>query len=91
MLKVFVYGTLMKGMSRAHKLVNSDCMGMAIMTVELFDLGSFPALLPGDGTVFGELYEVTEEALQSLGWVESYDENAPDDSLYLRLPATVII
>lgn len=44
----------------------------------LYDLGAYPALLPGEGTVQGELYTMTDPVtlLSSLDAVEGY---RPDD------------
>lgn len=44
----------------------------------------YPALLPGNETVVGEIMEpVDEDLLQTLDWLEDYDEQG-SDNLYTR-------
>jgi gamma-glutamylcyclotransferase (GGCT)/AIG2-like uncharacterized protein YtfP len=71
--RVFVYGTLMKGFPLHHRLRNGMYLGQA--TLEGYEMyavggGGYPAIVPGTGTVHGELYEVDEGTLYSLDLVE---------------------
>ena len=50
----------------------------------LYDLGPCPAMVPGAGVVYGEVYEVSEEALQAIDWVEGVP------ILYRREPIEVV-
>jgi gamma-glutamylcyclotransferase (GGCT)/AIG2-like uncharacterized protein YtfP len=69
---LFVYGTLKRGGSRHWILQNFPLLGLAkAKGFVLYDLGPYPAMVPGAGVVYGEVYEVSEEALQALDWVES--------------------
>lgn len=55
---IFVYGTLMSGES-AHALLApyvQRSMTATLSDVELYDLGAYPVLVTGVGTVYGELY-----------------------------------
>ena len=54
--KVFVYGTLMRGLSRHHYMSDGRFEGEASAKGRLISLGEYPALLDGAGTVRGELY-----------------------------------
>ena len=36
----------------------------------LYDLGAYPGMVPGDGVVHGEVYEIPEGLLRWLDWVE---------------------
>ena len=81
---IFVYGTLLKGLERAHVLSSSPCLGPALAQAQLFDLGSYPGIDEGNDNVIGELYEVTPETLAELDSIEGYFENSPESSLYLR-------
>ncbi|MBF0266559.1 MAG: gamma-glutamylcyclotransferase [Gammaproteobacteria bacterium] len=81
---IFIYGTLLKGMSRNHVLEQSEFVGYAITRGLIYDLGSYPALTAGDNTVCGELYEVTDEVLATLDNIEGYYEAEPENSLYIR-------
>jgi len=68
---LFVYGTLKRGGSRHWIIENLPFLGRAkAKGFVLYDLGPYPAMVPGAGVVYGEVYEVSKEALQSLDWVE---------------------
>jgi gamma-glutamylaminecyclotransferase len=88
-VRVFVYGTLMKGHVNHRVLVELEArpLGEArtIAPRTLVDLGPYPALLPADEArdavrpaVTGELFEVAEAALEVL----DVFEGCPD--LYRR-------
>ena len=68
---LFVYGTLKRGGSRHWIIENLPFLGRAkAKGFVLYDLGPYPAMVPGAGLVYGEVYEVSEEALKALDWVE---------------------
>lgn len=82
--KVFVYGTLLQGKMR-HPVVESErYLGPAMVRGELIDLGHYPALIEGSGTVVGEVYEVRSTTLEQLDRIEGYDPGHPAASLYHR-------
>ena len=77
---VFVYGTLLRG-ERNHDyyLHDKTCLGKAQITgFDMYDTGSYPAIIPGKGTVNGELYEITQEDLKRLDYLEG------EGDLYIR-------
>ena len=77
--KVFVYGTLMRGENNHHFLENSKCLGMsAIEGYDMYNVGWFPAIIPGNGRVPGELYEVPENDMASIDMLEG------EGNLYIR-------
>ncbi|MCA1790542.1 MAG: gamma-glutamylcyclotransferase [Thioalkalivibrio sp.] len=84
MTRLFVYGTLLRGLSRAQMLRGSRLLGPALLSGRLFDLGSYPGLLAGPGLVVGEIYLVDTSALQRLDRVEDFDARDPEGSLYRR-------
>ena len=86
MKKIFVYGTLLKGLGRNTALASSKYVGPALIKARLFDLGSYPGIAEGDDDVVGEIYEVDEQTLNNLDAIEGYRESAPESSLYLRKP-----
>jgi gamma-glutamylcyclotransferase (GGCT)/AIG2-like uncharacterized protein YtfP len=57
-MRVFVYGTLKKGMSN-HSLIEPYISKITPTGVRgwLVDLGAFPAMIPGQGLVLGEMIE----------------------------------
>lgn len=84
---VFVYGTLMRGeANHDYYLSNSWCKGRATVSgFKMYDIGAFPGIVPGEGTVPGELYKVDYETLQRLDYLEG------EGSLYIRrnVPVTM--
>lgn len=90
-MKIFVYGTLLQGMSRAKVLENSQFIGIGFTFGKLYDLGSYPALNPGEDTVFGELYQINDEKLNELDCIEGYSPNNEMHALYLRKEINVVL
>ena len=78
--KVFVYGTLMNGESNHHFLESSTCLGKAaIEGYDMYNVGGFyPAIIPGNARIIGELYEVHENDMTSIDMLEG------EGSLYIR-------
>jgi gamma-glutamylaminecyclotransferase len=65
---VFVYGTLLAGERNHHRLSTSPLLGEARTGpgFELRNLGDFPGMVRGTGSVVGELYSVSPELLSDL-------------------------
>lgn len=90
-MKVFVYGTLLKGMSRSHGLQNTKFEGLGMINASLYDLGPYPGIIESTDSVFGEIYTINSVTLSSLDSIEGYDANYPDGSLYIRKKVDVIL
>ena len=88
-MNIFVYGTLMTGLQRQRALSRSHFIGNGTITGELYDLGRFPALVKGDSNVLGEVYEISEQTLNMLDQIESYDPDNHQESLYVRQAVNV--
>ena len=86
---LFVYGTLLNGMGLWNDLVGSPFLGHGIVAGVLYDLGGFPGLQEGTGSVYGELYEISPEILNHLDEIEGYSPENPYSSLYLRKEISV--
>lgn len=92
---LFVYGTLLSGLSNHHHMQGATCLGPAMMQGALFDLGDYPAMrLNGDsaaplGTVLGELYQIDASQWQRLDDLEEVDPASVENSMYLRVSADV--
>jgi len=75
---VFVYGTLMKGMSRHYEL-EDGCEFVSEGTVngELYQISDYPGIIVGNETVYGELYKASDmfQVIQRLDWVENAGGN----------------
>ena len=72
-MKLFVYGTLMKNQSNDYHLRDSTFIcNDEIVGFSIINLGYFPAAVETSGTVKGEVYEITEECLNSCDFLERY-------------------
>lgn len=84
--KVFVYGTLMKGESNHQYLEKSRCLGKATVEgYDMYDVGWYPAIIPGDSLIVGELYSVSLEDVPSIDRLEG------EGSLYAKRCETVTL
>lgn len=88
-MKIFVYGTLLQGMPRNFALRHAHFEGLGFITADLYDCGSYPGILPGKSTTYGELYTIDEVLLAELDFIEGYDANDVENSLFLRRYITV--
>lgn len=77
--KVFVYGTLMKDESNHHYLENGTFLqGATLKGYDMYNVGYFPAIVPGSGKAIGELYEVPLSDMSSIDMLEG------EGNLYIR-------
>lgn len=77
---LFVYGSLMKNQSN-HDYYLADTKFLTDVTLsgyEIYDLGCYPGIIEGNGKVYGELYEVTDEELKRVDRLEG------EGNLYIR-------
>ena len=85
--KVFVYGTLMKGLGNHHILKDSQYLGKYAAQGKMFAVSSFPGILLSDyrdELIFGEVYVVNDSVLGQLDFLEGYDSESEDNSMYNR-------
>ena len=74
-IRIFVYGTRMRGEPNHHYLAQARFLGEARTepAYTLVSLGAFPAMVPGGQTsVVGELYEIERRTLASLDRLEGH-------------------
>ena len=75
-MKVAVYGSLRRGLHNHVLLKDSKFVQEfeELLPFEMKSLGSFPALIPSKQVhrIVFELYEVDEDTMQSLDWLEGY-------------------
>jgi gamma-glutamylcyclotransferase (GGCT)/AIG2-like uncharacterized protein YtfP len=90
MTYLFIYGTLMPGLRLETEMHGARFMGPAQVPGRLFDLGRYPGLLPGDGHVTGEVYEVDDAHLARLDGVEGVVPGDRAASQYWREGVTVV-
>ena len=83
---LFVYGTLMSGLSAHAFLIDSPFVSHGVLygarLVHLKD--GFPGAIEGEGTVFGEVYRVDDITLRAIDLFEEFNELFPEDSFYIR-------
>lgn len=60
---LFVYGTLKRKRVGKHALLrDARFVDLAYMSGNMYDLGNYPRVVPDARRVFGELYEIPDEA-----------------------------
>lgn len=81
---VFVYGTLMDGMSRGEVMNDGSemyCHGLA--KGDLYDLGDYPGLTHGEGDVHGEVYKAGD-MFQFIQLLDQIEGSVGDNPLFDR-------
>jgi gamma-glutamylcyclotransferase (GGCT)/AIG2-like uncharacterized protein YtfP len=88
---VFVYGGLMRGFDLQHHMAGATFVSSATAQGRLYDVGAYPGMIEGDGTVRGELYRFSDiaVALEVLDEVEEYDPLDAMGSAYVRVVRAV--
>lgn len=82
---IFVYGTLLKGRSNYNRYL-APLEPMAEGTISgytMYDLGSFPGIVKGNGKVKGEVYRVDKNTLEQINYLEG------EGDLYIITPVKV--
>lgn len=70
-MKVFVYGTLKRGFGNNLLLSDAKYLGEdSLEGYDMLDLGWYPAIKRGTGTVHGEVYEISPHILKRLDSLE---------------------
>lgn len=73
MHKVAVYGSLRQRMGNHRLLTTSKYLGTTVVDGwDLYDLGAFPAITPGELPLTVEVYEVDDVVFASLDRLEGY-------------------
>ena len=84
----FVYGTLKEGGPFAPEFdpFRLKSVPAIVEGFDLYNLGRFPGVKPGDGKVVGELHEYCEKNLvrSNMDHIEGFFEEQPERSLFRR-------
>ena len=81
---LFIYGTLLPGLRLDHHMTGAERLGPALVQGRLYDLGTYPGWVQGEGWVRGEMYRLSSSHLQRLDVVEEVVPGDPAASLYGR-------
>ena len=82
---VAFYGTLMTGMGYLPGHPEpGEMVGPCRLAGRLYDVGRYPALVPGPGVVVGELWRVDAAALVTLDAWEEYEPADEARSVFVR-------
>ena len=81
---LFIYGTLLPGLRLAREMAGAERLGAAQVRGHLYDIGTYPGLIAGDGWVSGEIYRLSPDHLHRLDAVEEFVPGDPIASLYWR-------
>jgi gamma-glutamylcyclotransferase (GGCT)/AIG2-like uncharacterized protein YtfP len=72
-MRVFVYGTLKQGGANHSVLQGARLEGPALLEGwRLYDLGPYPCVVEGPGTVSAEAYQISQSILPRLDALEGY-------------------
>ena len=75
----FVYGTLMKNHRNHGYMADAIYIANGVIDgYEIYDLGTYPGIIDGVGSVYGEVYQITSEIEEKLDWLEE------EGDLYLK-------
>lgn len=66
-MRIFVYGSLRRKQGNSHWMTNAQWLGdHSVENYQLYSLGHYPGVVPGDGSVFGEVYRIDATTLAEL-------------------------
>ncbi|MFC7440786.1 gamma-glutamylcyclotransferase family protein [Laceyella putida] len=91
MVLLFVYGSLRQGMYNAPLLRRGRLVAKeAWVNGVLYDTGEgYPGLIAGEGRVWGEVYQITQQELRWVDRLEDYNGPNHPDNLYERISLKV--
>ena len=82
---IFAYGTLLEELLSIDEITStSKFYDIGYIHGEIYDLDHFSAINEGTNKVVGELYELTDQALEQLDKIVKYDPNTPSKSPFNR-------
>lgn len=66
-MRIIVYGSLRKEQGNSHWMTNAQLLGECRLSgYELYDLGYYPAVVPGTGDLYCEVYRIDAPILSEL-------------------------
>jgi len=83
---VFVYGTLRRGASNAHRMAGAEFVGRAVVAGDLYHIDWYPGLVTGGrGRVVGEVYRVDRRQLRKLDRYEGIPAGESEGDEYRKI------
>jgi len=83
-VRIVVYGLLRRGARMSNLLGGAEFVReVALDGYRLFDLGDYPGAVPGEGVIFGELWELPSPAVLDL--LDEAERVGADPPLYRRV------
>ncbi len=71
-MRVIVYGSLRRKQGNSHWMTNAMWLGDHVLHgYALYNLGHYPAVVPGEGEVYCEVYRITASILAELDELKS--------------------
>ena len=66
-MRIIVYGSLRRKQGNSHWMTNAQWLGdHQIPGYELYNIGFYPGVVPGEGAVYGEVYRIDAITLGEL-------------------------
>lgn len=66
-MRIIVYGSLRRKQGNSHWMTNAQWLGdHQVEGYELYNLGHYPGVIPGEGTIEGEVYRIDAMTLGEL-------------------------
>ncbi|MCE0828297.1 MULTISPECIES: gamma-glutamylcyclotransferase family protein [Buttiauxella] len=66
-MRIFVYGSLRRKQGNSHWMTNAQWLGdHHVENYALYNLGHYPGVVPGEGSVVGEVYRIDASTLSEL-------------------------
>ncbi|MBT0717451.1 gamma-glutamylcyclotransferase [Rosenbergiella epipactidis] len=66
-MRIIVYGSLRRKQGNSHWMTNAQWLGdYQVEGYELYNLGHYPGVIPGEGTIEGEVYRIDATTLGEL-------------------------
>jgi gamma-glutamylcyclotransferase (GGCT)/AIG2-like uncharacterized protein YtfP len=88
--RIFVYGSLLRGEGNNRRLAGDEFVREATAKGRLYSLFAYPgARFDQNGTIHGEVYDVSEQSLVGLDFLEGYRADSPAHSHYRRVEITL--
>lgn len=90
---VFVYGSLKSGFHNHRLLKNSKFVGQAVTKEKytMYSCGSFPSVTEEPSyNISGEVYEINEQTLKSLDYLEGYEEGRKNNFYERKLTEVLV-